>query len=148
MYCAKGNISTHKDGKHSEKPYEKQMFPKIWLVTRTAGNTSIRRKEHRDLANDNIFPPLLDHTPQNYQETERKNSRTGLIFKTEVETTKIAVVNMESTYYNLTAPASYGELSKFKRKGIRRKKSENDCNLRTCTRCINQLDEDSAGDAL
>jgi hypothetical protein len=27
--CAKGNISTHKDGKHSERPYEKQMFHKI-----------------------------------------------------------------------------------------------------------------------
>jgi hypothetical protein len=29
MCCAKGNISTHKDGKHSGKPYEKQMFPKF-----------------------------------------------------------------------------------------------------------------------
>jgi hypothetical protein len=35
--------------KHSEKPYEKQMFHKIWLVTRTAGDTSLRPKEHRDL---------------------------------------------------------------------------------------------------
>jgi hypothetical protein len=26
---AKGNTSIHKDGKHSEKPYEKQMFHKI-----------------------------------------------------------------------------------------------------------------------
>jgi hypothetical protein len=146
--------------------------------------------------------------------------------KTEVETTKGAVVNMESTYYNVVAPASYGGLSKFKPKGytkkevscrlrdfgvlfvwpikscgtfasrkaspnvshpcglkyfllrstsfttsttllpltvsplvmedwvnlsrkvIRRKKSENGYSLRTRTRCINQLDEDSPGDAL
>jgi hypothetical protein len=48
---------------------------------------------------------------------EGKKSRTGSTFKTEVETTKGAVVNMESTYYNVVAPASYGGLSKFKPKG-------------------------------
>ena len=49
---------------------------------------------------------------------------------------------MKSTYYNVVAPARYGGLSKFKRKVIRRKKSENGYSLRTRTRCINQLDED------
>jgi hypothetical protein len=117
MCCAKGNISTYKDGKHSEKPYEKYMFPNIGLVTRTAENTSIRRKEHRDLASDNRVPPLLDRTPQKHQETEGKKSRTGSTFKTEVETTKGAVVNMESTYYNLSAPVSYVGFSKSKPKG-------------------------------
>ena len=97
------------------------MFHKIWLVTRTAGNTSLRRKEHRDLASDNRVPPLLDRTPQKHQEAEGKKSRTGSTFKTEVETTKGAVVNMESTYYNLSAPASYGGLSKFKTKGYTKK---------------------------
>jgi hypothetical protein len=48
-------------------------------------------------------------------------SRTWSTFKTEVETTKGAVVNMESTYYNLLAPASYGGLSKFKPKGYTEK---------------------------
>jgi hypothetical protein len=97
------------------------MFHKIWLVTRISGNTSVRRKEHRDLANDNRVPPLLDRTPQKHQETEGKKSRTGSTFKTEVETTKGAVVNMESTYYNVVAPASYGGLSKFKPKGYTKK---------------------------
>jgi hypothetical protein len=60
------------DGKHSEKPCEKQMFHKIWLVTRTAGNTSFRRKEHRNLANHNRVTPLLDRTPQKHQEAEGK----------------------------------------------------------------------------
>ena len=32
-----------KVGKHSERPYEKQMFHKIWLVTRTAGDSSLRQ---------------------------------------------------------------------------------------------------------
>jgi hypothetical protein len=32
-----------------------------------------------------------------------------------------AVVNMESIYYNLSAPASYGGLSKFKPKGYTKK---------------------------
>jgi hypothetical protein len=104
-----------------EASYEKQMFHKIWLVTRTAEDTSVRRKDHRDLASDNRVPPLLDHTPQKHQETEGKKSRTGSTFKTEIETTKGAVVNMESTYYNLSAPASYGGLSKFKTKGYTKK---------------------------
>jgi hypothetical protein len=64
---------------------------------------------------------LLDRTPQKHQETEGKKSRTGSNFKTEVETTKGAVVNMESTYYNVVAPASYGGLSKFKPKGYTKK---------------------------
>ena len=34
-----------------------------------------------------------------------------------------AVVNMESTYYNLLAPASYGGLSKFKLKGYAEKQA-------------------------
>jgi hypothetical protein len=55
---------------------------------------------------------------------------------------------MESTYYNLLAPASYGGLGKFKRKVIRRNKSENCYSLRTRTLCINQLDDDFPGDAL
>jgi transposase InsO family protein len=97
------------------------MFHKIWLVTRTAGNTSLRRKEHRHLANDNRVPLLLDRTPQKHQETEGKKSRTGSTFKTEVETTKGAVIIMESTYYNVVAPASYGECSKFKPKGYTKK---------------------------
>jgi hypothetical protein len=46
------------DGNHLEKPYEKQIFHKIWLVTRTTGDTSLRPKEHRDLANDNRVHPL------------------------------------------------------------------------------------------
>jgi hypothetical protein len=69
-------------------PYEKQMFHKIWLVTRAAGDTSLRPKERRDLANDNRVHPLLDRTPQKHKETEVKKSRTGSTFKTEVETTK------------------------------------------------------------
>ena len=69
-------------------------------------------------------------------------SRTGSTFKTEVETKKGAVVYMESTYYNVVAPASYGGWSKFKPKGYTKKKSENGYSLRTRTRCINQLDED------
>ena len=32
-----------------------------------------------------------------------------------------AVVNMKSTYHNLSAPASYGGLSKFKPKGYTKK---------------------------
>jgi hypothetical protein len=32
-----------------------------------------------------------------------------------------AVVNMESTYYNLLAPASYGGFNKFKPKGYTKK---------------------------
>jgi hypothetical protein len=40
-------------------PYEKQMFHKIWLVTRTAGDTSVRRKEHRDLENDRLRSALV-----------------------------------------------------------------------------------------
>ena len=91
------------------------------MVTRTTGNTSLRRKEHRDLANDNRIPPLLDRTPQQHQETEGKKSTTGSTFKTEVETTKGAVVNMESTYYNVVAPDSYGGLSKFKPKDYTKK---------------------------
>ena len=67
-------MSTHKDGKHSERPYEKQMFDKIWLVTRTAGYTSLRPQEHRDLANDNRVPSLLDRTPQKHKEAEGKKS--------------------------------------------------------------------------
>jgi hypothetical protein len=55
--------------------------------------------------------------PKNTKKTEGKKSRTGSTFKTKVETTKGAVVNMESTYYNVVAPASYGGLSKFKPKG-------------------------------
>jgi hypothetical protein len=47
------------------------------LVTRTAGDTSLRPKKHRDLANDNRVHPLLDRTPQKHQETEGKKSRTG-----------------------------------------------------------------------
>jgi hypothetical protein len=58
---------------------------------------------------------------QKNQETEGKKSRTGSTFKTKVETTKGAVVNMESTYYNVVAPASYGGLSKFKPKGYTKK---------------------------
>jgi hypothetical protein len=54
-----------------------------------AGDTSLRRKEHRDFANDNRVPPLLDRTPQKHQEAEGKKSRTGSTFKTEVETTKV-----------------------------------------------------------
>jgi transposase InsO family protein len=77
--------------------------------------------EHRELANDNRVPPLLDRTPQKHQETEGKKSRTGSTLKTEVETTKGAVVNMESTYYNVVASASYGGLSKFKPKGYTKK---------------------------
>ena len=90
------------------------------MVTWTAGDTSVRRKKHRDLANDNRLPILLDRTPQKHQEAEGKKSKTGSIFKTEVETTKGAVVNMESTYYDLLAPASYGGLSKFKPKGYKK----------------------------
>ena len=41
--------------------------------------------------------------------------------KMEFETTKGAVVNLESTYYNVVAPASYGGLSKFKLKGYTKK---------------------------
>ena len=58
-------------------------------INQTKRTPRSRKRQH--------FPPLLDHTPENYQETEREKSRTGLTFKTEVETTKIAVVNMEST---------------------------------------------------
>jgi hypothetical protein len=90
------------------------MLHKIWLVTRTAGDKSLRPKKHRDRANDNGVHPLLDRTPQKHQEAEGKKLRTGSTFKTEVETTKGAVVNMGSTYYNLSAPASYGGLSKSK----------------------------------
>jgi hypothetical protein len=64
------------------------MFHKIRLVTRTAGEASLRPKEHRDLANDNRVPPLLDRIPQKHKEAEGKHSRTGSTFKTEVETTK------------------------------------------------------------
>jgi hypothetical protein len=53
------------------------------LVTRTAGDTSVRRKEHRDLANDNRVPPLLDRTLQKHQETEGKKSKTESTFKTK-----------------------------------------------------------------
>ena len=73
---------------HLEKPYEKQMFHKIWLITRTAGDTSLRPKEHRNLANDNIVHPLLDRSPQKPQEIEGNKSRTGSTFKTKVETMK------------------------------------------------------------
>jgi len=65
--------------------------------------------------------PLLDRSPQKHQEPEGKKSRTESTFKTEVETTKGSVVNMESTYYNVVAPASYGGLSKFKPKGYTKK---------------------------
>jgi hypothetical protein len=64
---AKRYISTHKDGNHLEKPYEKQMFHNIWLVTRTAGDTSLVPKEHRNLSNDNRVHPLLDRTAQKRQ---------------------------------------------------------------------------------
>ena len=60
--------------------------------------------------------PIISYTP-NHKETERKKPRTGSTFKTEVETTKGAVVDMDSTYYNLSAPVSYGILIKFKPKG-------------------------------
>jgi hypothetical protein len=49
---------------------------------------------------------------------------------------------MQSTYYNVVAPVSYGVSINLNRKGIRRKKSENGYNLRTRTLCINKLDED------
>jgi transposase InsO family protein len=91
------------------------------LVTRTAGDTSLRRKEHRVLANDNRVSPLLDHTPQKHQEAAGKKPRTGSTFKTAVATTKGSVVSMESTYYNVVAPASYGGLSKFKSKRYTKK---------------------------
>ena len=55
---------------------------------RTAGDTSLRPKKHRDLANDNRAHPLLDRTPQKHRETEGKKSRTGSTFNTEVKTTK------------------------------------------------------------
>ena len=96
------------------------MFHKIWLVTRTAGDTSLRPKEHRDLANDNRVHPLLDRTPQKHKETEGKKSRTRSTFKTGWDH-EGAVVNMESTYYNLLAPASYGGLSKFEPKDYTKK---------------------------
>ena len=64
--------------------------------------------------------PIRPYSPK-HQETEGKKSRTGSTFKTEVETTKGAVVNMESTYYNVVAPASYGGLSKFKPKDYTKK---------------------------
>jgi hypothetical protein len=48
-------------------------------------------------------------------------SRTGSTFKTEVIDHEVAVVNMESTYSNLLAPASHGGLSKFKPKGYTKK---------------------------
>jgi hypothetical protein len=73
---------------HSEKPYEKQMFHKIWLVTRIAGDTSVRRKDQRDLANDNIVPPLLDRTAHKHQEEDGKKFRTVSTFKKEFETIK------------------------------------------------------------
>jgi hypothetical protein len=66
-------------------------------------------------------PSPIIPTPQNHQETEGKKSRTGSTFKTEVETKKGAVVNMESIYYNLSAPASYGGFSKVKPKGYTKK---------------------------
>jgi hypothetical protein len=97
------------------------MFHKIRLVTRTDGDTSLRPKELRYLANENKVPALLDRTAQKHQEAEGKKSRTGSTFKTKIETTKGAVVNMESTIYNLLAPASYGGLSKFKPKGYTEK---------------------------
>jgi hypothetical protein len=100
-----------------------------------------------------MFPILVDW------------SITGSTFKTEVETTKGAVVNMESTYYNVVAPASYEwpetRLSKsspsclsmerpmhiaitrqYMSTSTWRKKSENGYSLRTRTRCISQLGED------
>ena len=66
-------------------------------------------------------PSPIRRTPQKHQESEGKKSRTGSTLKTEVETTKGAVANMESTYYNLSAPASYGGLSKLKPKGYTKK---------------------------
>ena len=64
-----------------EKPYEKQMFHKIGLATRTAGDTSVRQKKHRELANDNGVPPLLDRTPQKHQETEGRSPELGQLLK-------------------------------------------------------------------
>jgi hypothetical protein len=66
-------------------------------------------------------PSPIRRTPQKHHETEGKKSRTGSTFKKEVDTTMGAVVNMKSTYYNLSAPASYGGLSKFKPKGYTKK---------------------------
>ena len=44
--------------------YEKQMFHKTWLVTRTAGDISVRRKEDRDLANDKSPSPIRPYSPK------------------------------------------------------------------------------------
>jgi hypothetical protein len=60
---------------------------------------SLRPKELRYLANENKVPALLDRTAQKHQEAEGKKSRTWSTFKTEVETTKGAVVNMERPMY-------------------------------------------------
>jgi hypothetical protein len=54
---------------------------------------------------------------------------------------------MESTYYNLLAPASYGGLSKFKPKGDTKKQVKEWLQSQDSTLCINQLDDDFPGDA-
>ena len=91
-------------------------------------------REHRDLVNDRKVRHPLDMTLQKFRIVQDVN-RNGLNIKE-------SVAGMESSYYNVVAPASYGRLSKFKPKGTQRKKPKTGYRNRMPMLCINQLDED------
>ena len=91
------------------------------MVTRTAGDSSFKRKEHRDLVNDNRVPPLLDRTPQKHQEAEGKKSRTGSTIKTVVETTKGVSCKHAVDLLQRSCSRQLWGLNKFKPKGYTKK---------------------------
>ena len=91
------------------------------MVTRTAGDSSLKRKEHRDLVNDNRVPPLLDCTPQKHQEAEGKKSRTGSTFKTVVETTKGVSCKHAVDLLQRSCSRQLWGLNRFKPKGYTKK---------------------------
>ena len=74
MCCARGNILTQKDGKLSEKHWEKQIYHKTWSVIQIDGDTSLRPKEHQEAVNDRKVRHPLDQydTPEIPKSTRRK----------------------------------------------------------------------------
>jgi hypothetical protein len=95
------------------------------------------QKKHQEAVNDRKVRHPLDMTHQKFRKVQNVN-RNGLNIKERVIE---SVAAMESSYYNVVAPASYGGLNKFRPKGYIKKPKTGYRHMMP-TPCINQRDDD------